>query len=333
MLLTNDYRSLMVVLYMTAYFQIIANAPSDKINDYILIVHFSMATITPVGNLIRALLNGLNVFSILCEGEPPATASNPGRITIYGGPILYLILQSFFLFGILLLADSNFSFSRFRKSKLAKDVEDTQTREKEVQDEIQRVTTSNDGLRILHLTKSFKEKFRKKSAVAVDDLTLGVMNGEVFALVGPNGAGKSTTLTMIRGEIQPDDARGEIYVDDHSVKKQREVARSHLGVCPQFDAMDQMTVLEHLRFYASVRGVQDVEHNVREVVKAVGLQAFKDRMASKLSGGNKRKLSLGIALIGIPSYAPKHKASLLTQPRQPQSPPPRRTILRHGSSG
>lgn len=315
----------MVVLYMTAYFQVVANAPADKMNDYILICHFTIALITPVGNLVRALLIGLNVFSILCEGNPPATATNPGRLTLYGGPILYLIGQSIFLFSILLLSDSNVSLSRyfkrfvqsffsspfllvansnlsslFRKGKTSQDPEDTQTREKEVSDEIQRVASSDDGLRLLHLTKSFKEKFRSKSAVAVDDLSLGVMNGEVFALVGPNGAGKSTTLSLIRGEFHTDHNRGEIYVDSHSVKRQREIARSHLGVCPQFDAMDQMNVLEHLRFYAGVRGVQDVEHNVREVIKAVGLQPFKDRVASKLSGGNKRKLSLGIALIGTP---------------------------------
>lgn len=71
--------------------------------------------------------------------------------------------------------------------------------------------------------------------------------------------------------------------------------------CPQFDAMDTMTCLEHLRFYARARGVPDIEFNVDQVVHAVGLVPFKNRMAGKLSGGNKRKLSLGIALIGNPS--------------------------------
>src|SRR6266536_4543488 len=65
--------------------------------------------------------------------------------------------------------------------------------------------------------------------------------------------------------------------------------------------MDQMTVLEHLQFYARVRGVADIEHNVQAVIKAVGLEVFSSRMAAKLSGGNKRKLSLGIALIGDPT--------------------------------
>jgi ATP-binding cassette subfamily A (ABC1) protein 3 len=65
--------------------------------------------------------------------------------------------------------------------------------------------------------------------------------------------------------------------------------------------MDQMTVIEHLKFYARIRGVSEVDHNVAEVIRAVGLQAFSSRMAAKLSGGNKRKLSLGIALIGNPT--------------------------------
>jgi ABC-type multidrug transport system ATPase subunit len=62
-----------------------------------------------------------------------------------------------------------------------------------------------------------------------------------------------------------------------------------------------MTVLEHLRFYARIRGIPDIEHNVRAVIRAVGLEAFATRMAYALSGGNKRKLSLGIALMGNPS--------------------------------
>lgn len=62
-----------------------------------------------------------------------------------------------------------------------------------------------------------------------------------------------------------------------------------------------MTVLEHLRFYARIRGIPDIEHNVQAVIRAVGLEAFATRMAYALSGGNKRKLSLGIALMGNPS--------------------------------
>ena len=64
--------------------------------------------------------------------------------------------------------------------------------------------------------------------------------------------------------------------------------------------MDQMTVSEHLRFYAGVRGVKNISRNVDNLIRAVGLGPFENRMGSKLSGGNKRKLSLAIALIGNP---------------------------------
>lgn len=81
----------------------------------------------------------------------------------------------------------------------------------------------------------------------------------------------------------------------------RTAARRHLGVCPQFDAMDSMTVEEHLRFYARARGVANVQRNVDTIITAVGLTPYRERMAQKLSGGSKRKLSLGIALMGNPA--------------------------------
>jgi ATP-binding cassette subfamily A (ABC1) protein 3 len=157
------------------------------------------------------------------------------------------------------------------------------------------VSSSNDGLRVLNLTKSFGH------VTAVENLTFGIKRGEVFAFLGPNGAGKSTTISLIRGDIQPSKNGGDVFVENIEINRHRANARSHLGVCPQYDVMDQMTILEHLRFYARVRGVADIEHNVQAVIQAVGLQTFSQRMAAKLSGGNKRKLSLGIALIGNPT--------------------------------
>lgn len=111
--------------------------------------------------------------------------------------------------------------------------------------------------------------------------------------------GKSTTISTIRGDVHP--SGGDVFLENESIVKQRAAARLHQGVCPQFDALDSMTCSEHLYFYARARGVSDIEHNVDQVMTAVGLSAFRNRMAGKLSGGNKRKLSLGIALIGNPS--------------------------------
>jgi ATP-binding cassette, subfamily A (ABC1), member 3 len=175
----------------------------------------------------------------------------------------------------------------------------------EILSETQRVSSSSDGLRVLHITKAFS------SNIAVENLTFGVKHGEVFALLGPNGARKSTVISLIRGDIRPSQKDGDIFVENTSVIRRRAEARSHIGVCPQFDAMDQMTVLEHLRFYARVRSVSDVEYNVKEVVKAVGLQSFSTRIGAKLSSGNKRKLSFGIALMGT-AFAHRFATYILT---------------------
>ena len=207
-------------------------------------------------------------------------------------------MQSLFLFGILLWWDSSSLWARLRTKKhKSTDMEnDLETLDDEISAEVQRTTSSTtDGLRVLHATKAFG------SNVAVQDVTFGVKRGEVFALLGPNGAGKSTTISLIRGDMNPSPRSGEIFIDAIPLSKHRALARNSLGVCPQVDACDQMTVLEHLRFYARVRGVTDVEHDVGEVLRAVGLESFQFRMAAKLSGGNKRKLSLAIALMGNPS--------------------------------
>jgi ATP-binding cassette subfamily A (ABC1) protein 3 len=237
----------------------------------------------------------LNIFSTTCSGKE--IASYPGGILQYGGPILYLIIQIFVLFAILLWYDSGSILAWYRRVRKvpSNPQESALPADEEVAEELKRVSSSNDGLRVLHLTKSFGP------VTAVENLTFGIKRGEVFALLGPNGAGKSTTISLIRGDIQPSKNGGCIFVENIEINRHRGQARSHLGVCPQYDAMDQMTVLEHLRFYARVRGVQEIEHNVDAVIKAVGLQAFSNRMAAKLSGGNKRKLSLGIALIGNPT--------------------------------
>ncbi|MCJ1313012.1 hypothetical protein MMC25_006688 [Agyrium rufum] len=283
------------LLYIIAYLSVLTYAPVNKVDNYLLIVHFTIAAVFPTGNLIRAIFVSLNIFSIICKDR--SVAPYPGAISVYGGPILYLVMQSLFLFCFLIWWDSKSSFgSIFRRKSKHTDSEAVDTIDDELAAELNRVLASHDdGLRVLHVSKSFGKN------LAVQDVSFGVRKGEVFALLGPNGAGKSTTISMIRGDIRPSNRDGEIYIENDSVIKRRAAARQHLGVCPQFDATDSMTVLEHLRFYARIRGVQDVEHNVSEVIRAVGLGLFQTRMAASLSGGNKRKLSLAIALMGNPS--------------------------------
>lgn len=286
------------LVYLIAYLCVVTYSPVNKIDQDILLVHFIVSAFMPIGSVVRALFIALNLFSTACDGT--SSAANPAAITFYGGPILYLILQSVLLFGILLWYDSGAGLNIFRRftRKPVEPQADQAISDDEVANELTRVTSTpqdSDGLRVMHLTKSFGNN------TAVDNVTFGVKHGEVFALLGPNGAGKSTTISLIRGDIQPSRNGGDVLVENTSVSRHRAAARGHLGVCPQFDAIDSMTVEEHLRFYAKIRGITDVNHNVQAVLRAVGLEAFSTRMAHALSGGNKRKLSLGIALMGNPS--------------------------------
>ena len=282
------------LIYFIAFMCIITYSAAAEIDSRLTIANYTIAFFFPAGNLLRSLLLTLNEFSVLCDGN--SIPSYPGDIKVYGGPILYLIIQSVVLFAVLVIWDSGWKPGFMVRSRhRASDVEEVDDIDPAVRREAARVDDSKDELRVKHVTKTFG------SNTAVQDVTFGVPRSEIFALLGPNGAGKSTTIGLIRGDTRPSDSYSDILIEDTSILKRRAAARSHLGVCPQFDAMDQMTAIEHLRFYAHARGVSDIDYNVEQVIHAVGLTPFKSRMASKLSGGNKRKLSLGIALMGNPS--------------------------------
>ncbi|KAG9251252.1 uncharacterized protein F5Z01DRAFT_287683 [Emericellopsis atlantica] len=283
--------------YLVSYMCITTYVPVQNIDKSILIAHFVISAVVPVGSATRALFLAVNLFSTACDGNN--ISSDPGGILYYGSPILYLIVQCFLLFGLLLWLDSGSSGSSIRRL-FHKDsvVASSEGSDEEVNNELTRVTSSGvdeNGLRVMHLTKAFKKN------IAVDNVTFGIKRGEVFALLGPNGAGKSTTISLIRGDIKPSRNGGDVFVENESVANALPAARRNLGVCPQIDAMDHMTVREHLQFYAKVRGIPNVDAQVAAVLQAVGLEAFSTRMAHALSGGNKRKLSLGIALMGNPT--------------------------------
>lgn len=272
-------------------------APVDKIDSALIIVNFTVSLVTPMGSLVRALFVALNLFSAACNGFE--FQAWPGHILAFGGPILYLCWQSLALFGFLLWYDSKFSFrDYFSRNKVTDEtLEVDNTMPDDFSDELRKTRSSNDGLRVLHVTKSFG-KF-----TAVENVTFGIERDEIFALLGPNGAGKSTVQSMIRGDIQPSRNGGDIYVNNVRLRTDRAKARESLGVCPQLDCMDEMTVLEHLTHYARMRGLSkdQIQHNVQAVLHAVGLASFSSRMGAKLSGGNKRRLMLGISILGNPA--------------------------------
>ncbi|CAK7342614.1 unnamed protein product [Dovyalis caffra] len=118
-------------------------------------------------------------------------------------------------------------------------------------------------------------------------------------LLGHNGAGKSTTISMLVGLLPP--TSGDALVFGKNITTDMDEIRNGLGVCPQNDILfPELTVREHLEIFAALKGVKEdiLESVVTDMVNEVGLADKVNTLVSALSGGMKRKLSLGIALIG-----------------------------------
>ncbi|XP_041357912.1 phospholipid-transporting ATPase ABCA1-like isoform X2 [Gigantopelta aegis] len=160
----------------------------------------------------------------------------------------------------------------------------------------------NDVLRLENLSKVYWRPGRKRRMTAVDRLCLGVPKGQCFGLLGVNGAGKTTTFKMLTGDESV--TEGSAFVQNYSILKDMVKVRQQMGYCPQFDALDNLlTGREHLEFYARIRGVPT--HEIKTVaswaIQKLGLTQYADKVAGTYSGGNKRKLSTAIALIGNPN--------------------------------
>lgn len=290
--LTNVVIALGQVVFYFGYFGGLigvqsANAYQD-LEHNLNALYFGMGIFSPVVSLERAFAIGLGQLALLCNGH------SAGSIYLYGGPILYLILQGIFLFVLLLWWDSSFMIPSLRSHKPSRDPESEDVYSSDLLAELKRLTSANTDLRVESVSKSFGKN------LAVDNVTFGVQSSEIFALLGPNGAGKSTIISMIRGDIKPSTSVSAIDIAGHSILSSPVAARANLGVCPQFDSADVLTVSETLRFFAKTRGVSNIAHNVSTVISACGLEPWAHQLAQKLSGGTKRKLSLAVALVGNP---------------------------------
>ncbi|KRZ94308.1 ATP-binding cassette sub-family A member 3 [Trichinella sp. T8] len=174
-------------------------------------------------------------------------------------------------------------------------------------------------LRVERLRKEYGSGDRR--LVAVDGVSFQVLGGECFGLLGCNGAGKTSTFRMLSGE-QAIDA-GDAFVHHTSLRLRWNEAKSMIGYCPQFDALlDNLTVAETLTLFARLHGILagDLGDVIDSAADSVGLSAFKRQRVECLSGGNKRKLSLAIALINCPPVL------LLDEPTSGVDPASRRTI-------
>lgn len=168
-----------------------------------------------------------------------------------------------------------------------------------------------------HVTK----KFRGTNKKAVDDLSLQIFDGQLTVLLGHNGAGKTTTMNMITGLFPP--TRGQVHINGYNIQTQTKKARESFGLCPQHNVLfDELTVEEHLYFFYSLKESPEVswKAHVNDVLTSVDLTEKRSALAKSLSGGMKRKLSLGNSMIG------DSKILILDEPTAGMDPQARRAV-------
>lgn len=146
------------------------------------------------------------------------------------------------------------------------------------------------------ITKRFKD------FVAVDELSLTIQQGEIFGLLGPNGSGKTTTINMISGLSSP--TTGSIRVLGYDIRDNVRQVRKLLGAVPQETALyEELTAWMNLDFHAEIFNIPRKEKSERitKILKLVQLEDRKNSRVSTFSGGMKRRLALGRALLHDPN--------------------------------
>lgn len=150
-------------------------------------------------------------------------------------------------------------------------------------------------LRVENLYKEFG------NVKAVEGISFEVKKGQVFGLLGPNGAGKSTTISIISTLIKP--THGDVLFEGTSILNNPNLIRQKLGVVPQDIALyPTLTGYENLSFWGSIYGLKgsELKKRISDVCDIIGLNGrIKDKV-EKYSGGMKRRLNIGAALLHMP---------------------------------
>jgi ABC-2 type transport system ATP-binding protein len=157
---------------------------------------------------------------------------------------------------------------------------------------------------------------------AVQGVSLDIEAGIVFSLLGPNGAGKSTIISVISGLLQP--TEGEAFIRGYSITKEPQKAKSNIGVVPQEIALyGDLSARENLVFWGKMYGLRGEELNARvnSILEMIELTDRQKDKVEKYSGGMKRRLNIGIALLHKPNII------IMDEPTVGIDPQTRRKIL------
>lgn len=244
-------------------------------------------------------------------------SSNPFQWDLIGKNLVAMAIEGVVYFLLTLLIQYHFFFTRWVAEPAREPIFDE---DDDVAEERQRITSGGSKTDILWLNELTKV-YSGSSSPAVDRLCVGVRPGECFGLLGVNGAGKTTTFKMLTGDTTV--TSGDATIAGKSILTNMSDIHQNMGYCPQFDAIDDLlTGREHLYLYARLRGVpaEEIEKVANWGIQSLGLSLYADRLVGTYSGGNKRKLSTAIALLGCPPLL------LLDEPTTGMDPQARRML-------
>ncbi|KAJ3257632.1 hypothetical protein HK103_004420 [Boothiomyces macroporosus] len=183
-----------------------------------------------------------------------------------------------------------------------------------------RYDESENLLVVKNMRKVYKDRGDGEK-IAVDSVTFAVEKGIVFGLLGPNGAGKTTLINILTGLYES--THGAARIAGFDIHTENQSVYQNIGICPQFDILwDDLTPLDHLYFYARLKGVERSQENtaVNGIIQQLKMGEYKNRLSKHLSGGEKRRLSIAISLIGFPTVV------FLDEPTTGLDPEVRRSI-------
>lgn len=146
-------------------------------------------------------------------------------------------------------------------------------------------------LALQNMTKSYGAR------TVLDQVSLQLPTGQLLGLIGPSGSGKSTVIKLALGMTQAD--TGEAYIFETRMPNRKALAQ--IGYMAQNDALyETLTGYDNLKFFAQMRDIKAVDHEISRVAQIVDLTAALKQQVKGYSGGMKRRLSLAIALLGEP---------------------------------
>src|SRR5690625_1789030 len=149
----------------------------------------------------------------------------------------------------------------------------------------------------MNLSKRYKQHY------AVKNMNMYIEKGEIIGLLGPNGAGKSSAISMLSTLIEP--TEGDVLFEKKSVLKNPTSLRKVTGVVPQEIALyEELTAEENLFFFGRIYRISGdvLQKKIESVLKLIGLSDRRKDVVKKFSGGMKRRLNIGVALLHDPEF-------------------------------